>query len=215
MTGGFGEATCEACHDGNPINEPGGSLLLDGIPSSYTPSSRYVITVKLARPALAKAGFEIASRFANGEAKGQQAGIWQPTDDRTQLASSPDGTVSYAEQTLKGAGVDPPGAAEWIINWTAPASAAAPIIFNVAANASDDNTSPIGDFIYVAEITSRPPPPSLDVARKSEVGPGGARAAFRPVIQRPGSEPNGRRAALRRSSFLRASGKRMRNPEEL
>jgi hypothetical protein len=53
MTGGFGEATCEACHDGNPINEPGGSLLLDGIPSSYTPSSRYVITVKLARPALA------------------------------------------------------------------------------------------------------------------------------------------------------------------
>jgi hypothetical protein len=200
MTGGFGEATCEACHDGNPINEPGGSLLLDGIPSSYTPSSRYVITVKLARPALAKAGFEIASRFANGEAKGQQAGIWQPTDDRTQLASSPDGTVSYAEQTLKGAGVDPPGAAEWIINWTAPASAAAPIIFNVAANASDDNTSPIGDFIYVAEITSRP---------------GGAQAAFRPVIQRPGSEPNGRRAALRRSSFLRASGKRMRNPEEL
>ena len=50
VTGGFGEQSCHLCHLDNPINAPGGSVKLEGIPSSFEPGRTYSITVTISRP---------------------------------------------------------------------------------------------------------------------------------------------------------------------
>ena len=60
VTGGFGEPTCHACHFDHPINAPGGSLRLGGLPESYTAGVRYSIRVGLTRRGTQRAGFQIA-----------------------------------------------------------------------------------------------------------------------------------------------------------
>jgi hypothetical protein len=62
--------------------------------------------------------------------------------------------LQFAQHTTAGTIAQPPGALRWALEWTAPQAAPAPVQFNVAANASNDDASPLGDFIYVAEITS-------------------------------------------------------------
>jgi hypothetical protein len=44
----------------------------------------------------------------------------------------------------------------WTVNWTAP-SGDAPVQFNVAANAPNDDDSPLGDYIYLKVVRSAPP----------------------------------------------------------
>jgi hypothetical protein len=44
----------------------------------------------------------------------------------------------------------------WTIEWTAPAGATAPVQFNVAANASNNDDSPLGDYIYLKSVRSQP-----------------------------------------------------------
>ena len=41
----------------------------------------------------------------------------------------------------------------WTFAWVAPAVAAAPVVFHIAANAADDDASPLGDVIHVASTT--------------------------------------------------------------
>src|SRR5437764_7844518 len=49
VTGGFGEQTCHLCHLDNPVNAPGGSVQLDGIPPVFTAGKTYPITVTISR----------------------------------------------------------------------------------------------------------------------------------------------------------------------
>jgi hypothetical protein len=42
------------------------------------------------------------------------------------------------------------------MEWTAPAAAAGVVQFNVAANASNNDDSPLGDYIYVKTVRSSP-----------------------------------------------------------
>ncbi len=123
MAGGLGERTCLLCHRGNAVNDPAGSLQLGGIPPSYSPGRTYVVTITLTRSDLAKAGFQIASRFAEGADQGKEAGTWEPGDERTKVVPSADGETHYAEHTRSGTAVSPPGTARWSVRWTAPASA--------------------------------------------------------------------------------------------
>ena len=69
-TGGFGEPTCQACHADNPLNAPGGSLALRGLPAVYAPATAYRVTITLRRPGLGRAGFQLAARFATGDQAG-------------------------------------------------------------------------------------------------------------------------------------------------
>src|SRR5712671_1121349 len=80
VTGGFGEQSCHLCHLDNPINAPGGSVGLDGVPASFVPGRTYPITITISRDGLRRGGFEIAARFATGRQKGKQAGTWSPKD---------------------------------------------------------------------------------------------------------------------------------------
>jgi len=157
VTGGFGEQSCHLCHLDNPINAPGGSLELGGVPLEYAPGQSYAITVKVSREDVRRAGFEISARFASGRQKGRQAGTWRVHDGRAQLIpGAVDKSLTFVQHNLAGSRTATPGSNGWMIEWTAPAPTAAPVQFNVAANASNNDDSPLGDYIYLTSAWSRP-----------------------------------------------------------
>src|SRR5439155_190919 len=61
VTGGFGEQSCHLCHNDNPTNAPGGTLMMTGVPPAYVAGETYAITVSLAREGMRRGGFEIAA----------------------------------------------------------------------------------------------------------------------------------------------------------
>src|SRR5437867_12135250 len=73
VTGGFGEQSCHLCHLDNPVNAPGGSVALEGVPASFAQGQTYPITVTISREGMRRGGFEIAARFASGRQRGRQA----------------------------------------------------------------------------------------------------------------------------------------------
>ena len=148
MTGGFGEPTCLKCHNDNGINDASGKLNLSGIPEVYAPGQDYTITVTLARPELARAGFQLAARFDQGSSAGMSAGVLRASDARTQLIEGAGRRVIYIEHTLAGSKVERVGTAEWTFGWTAPETGGS-VIFHAAGNASNDDRSALGDFIYM------------------------------------------------------------------
>jgi hypothetical protein len=156
MTGGFGEPSCHSCHLDNPINAPGGTLTLEGIPSKYTPDGTYTLTIRIAREGLRRGGFEIGARFAGGRVRAKQAGAWRVLDGRAQLQFSRDRRVQFAQHTTPGTLATTRGTLAWTMEWTAPTRAVGSVQFNVAANASNDDASPLGDFIYLTEQVSTP-----------------------------------------------------------
>ena len=157
VTGGFGEQSCHLCHLDNPINAPGGSVTLTGVPSSFAAGQTYPITITISRDGLRRGGFEIAARFASGKQKGKQAGVWKPLDARVQLIpGAVDRVLTFVQHNLAGSRVAATGANSWTIDWTAPPSPAAPVQFNVAANASNNDDSPLGDYIYLKMVRSSP-----------------------------------------------------------
>jgi len=157
VTGGFGEQSCHLCHLDNRINAPGGAVTLDGIPPAFAPGGTYPITVTVKREGLRRGGFEIAARFASGKQKGRQAGSWKPLDARVQLIpGAVDKVLTFVQHNLAGSRVAETGANTWTIEWTAPSDATAPVQFNVAANASNNDDSPLGDYIYLKMIRSTP-----------------------------------------------------------
>lgn len=150
VTGGFGEQSCHLCHLDNAVNDREGEVTLSGVPASYVPGERYPITVTLRREGLRRGGFEIAARFASGRNKGKQAGNWTPQDARVQLIpGAVDKALTFVQHNLMGSRVSETGAATWTVEWTAPPAAAGPVQFNVAANASNNDDSPLGDYIYL------------------------------------------------------------------
>jgi hypothetical protein len=160
LTGGFGEQTCLACHFDNQPNDPGGSLRLEGIPKSYIAGREYDITIILKRSGLKRGGFELSARIAEGASAGQQAGGLRPSDARTRTiygTDRPVQNIQYIQHTKAGSEARNLGESRWIVRWTAPHPAAGAVTFNAAANASDADASPLGDYIYFTErVSSRP-----------------------------------------------------------
>jgi len=157
VTGGFGEPTCHLCHLDNPLNATGGGVALEGIPAQFTPGRSYPITVTISRPGLRRGGFEIGARFAGGRQKGRQAGSWQLRDTRAQLIpGAVDKALTFVQHNQAGSRAPDRGANAWTIEWTAPEENHGPVQFNVAANASNNDDSPLGDYIYTKAIRSAP-----------------------------------------------------------
>ena len=157
VTGGFGEQSCHLCHLDNPVNAPGGAVSLEGVPSAYAAGQTYEVTVTISRDGLRRGGFEIAARFASGRQRGKQAGIWKPVDNRVQLIpGAVDKVLTFVQHNLAGSRVPATGANKWTVEWTAPESATAPVQFNVAANASNNDDSPLGDYIYLKSVRVAP-----------------------------------------------------------
>lgn len=139
MAGGSGANTCHMCHSDNPLNAPGGSLVVKGLPETYQPGTSYPVTLTVSRPDLRVGGFQLVARFADG----RPAGEWKVADDRARVV------MGFVQHTEHGAAAPSPGANTWTMEWTAPSSGE--VLFNAAANASNDDASALGDYIYTAE----------------------------------------------------------------
>lgn len=153
-TGGFGEPSCQACHFGGALNEPGGSLTIEGMPEVYRAGQSYRLMVQLTKPAMARGGFQLAARFADG----RQAGILEPVDDRVNVIQEDSSAVLYAQHTPKGTALTAPDTARWVFTWTPPQGDTISVLFHAAANAANDDASAFGDFIYTVEVQSRNSP---------------------------------------------------------
>jgi hypothetical protein len=156
-TGGFGEATCHACHFDGELNAEGGGVTLEGIPAAYRPGERYRITVALRRGEMKRGGFQLAARFAEGPSARRQAGSLRAPDERVKVTEGTTGGVQYASQTRPGIQLTEAGRIAWTVEWTAPATAAGPVVFHVAANSANGDESQFGDFVYTATRSARAP----------------------------------------------------------
>jgi hypothetical protein len=153
FSGGFGEESCHACHFHADLNAGPGRLSLAGVPARFAPGERYTLTIVLAQPAMKLGGFQLTARFKDG---GAQAGTLAPDpDDRERVSVELQSGIQYAGHRLPGAEMVAPGTASWSLLWTAPPDGA-PVVFNVAANATDGDESVRGDFVYVTTAETAP-----------------------------------------------------------
>lgn len=148
-TGAFGEPDCTVCHLTAPLNAGSGTVTIDGVPSEYEAGAVHSVTITLTQQQLAAAGFQLTARFADGS----QAGTLAPrAADSLRTEVTTRARVQYIHHVYDGTLPVAPDTARWTLLWTAPDSGA--VVFNVAANAADDDFSPLGDFIYSASMRS-------------------------------------------------------------
>ena len=166
-TGGFGEPTCAACHRGAPLDDATGTLTL-AAPARYAAGEEHVLEVRLARAGMERGGFQLSARFAEGALAGRQAGVLTvlpEADPGAQRGAKPPVQVlaahdiAFASHTAAGAALASGGEVRWRVRWRAPAKAAGPVAFHVAANAGNHDDSELGDFVYLASAISRPRSP--------------------------------------------------------
>lgn len=148
-TGGFGEPTCQLCHNEFGLNFPGGRLELSGLPAAYEPGRTYRVVVALHSEDMVVAGFQLAARFADG----RPAGILASADARSSVTDSTG--VPYARQAQGGAVPESPRLARWTLEWTAP-TAGGEVRVHAAANSGNGDNSPFGDLIYATERVLAP-----------------------------------------------------------
>lgn len=188
-TGGFGEPTCQRCHEFGPGN---GSFSIMGVPAQYTPGQAYPITVQIGQVGQSRWGFQLAVRF---QSDASQAGTIQVTDPTNTQILEQNG-IQYIEHTSLGTRAGTPdGPVSWTFSWVAP-SALAPVQFNAAGNAANNDGRPTGDFIYAAEVVTRPSPPTFcisgRVATQDGTGLGGVLITARgPSSEQDLTRPDG------------------------
>jgi hypothetical protein len=157
-TGGFGESTCQDCHEFGPSDN--GSFAILGVPDTYTPGQGYPIMVVLSQPGQMRWGFQLAARF---QADGSQAGNLSITDpDNTQILMNDSG-VQYVEHTSAGTYEGTAdGPVSWGFTWTAPIDPSLGTVeFDAAGNAANGDHTPSGDYIYTTNVTSGAPSAGL------------------------------------------------------
>src|SRR5215468_7566403 len=149
MNGVFGSGqTCNVsgCHTGHPVNAPGGSLSISGLPtdSGWTPGQTYPLTITITRTGQRVFGFQLS---AVSDATNQQAGTLTPGNARgkiicgggtvsrstVQVSCSTAGAIQYAEHVDARVVTN-----TYSVNWTAPSSASfGTVRFNLAGNAGN------------------------------------------------------------------------------
>ncbi len=154
-TGGFGEPTCQACHTEFDLNAPGGEVGVEGFPQFYQRGESYQLTVTVTGEGQGSAGFQLSARFAEGAARGRQAGSLMSTDLRTVVKLEERLGIEYIQHTPEGVGLDPRGRGHWTFEWRAP-ERAEPVSLHLVVNSGNGDNSPFGDIIYQMEMRSLP-----------------------------------------------------------
>lgn len=137
-----GNGTCANCH-GN-LNNGGGSVVVNGLPTSFDPAQTYSFSVTITHPTIRQRwGFAISAVNSND----QPVGSFASTNPNAALNGSP------TELTHNNA-VFSTGTSYTYSNltWTAPAtinSGDKAVTFYVVGNAANGNFSSDGDFIYL------------------------------------------------------------------
>ena len=148
FTGGFGEETCRSCHFDYDLNMDGGSLDVSGIPGSIEPGDEYEIIVTVESEQLEVGGFQMTARFDDGS----QAGEFSWSGDQLMFTPSVPDTLQYLQHSAEGTSPTEERKVQWSFTWKAPEDRDSRIIFNIAANAGNNDDSSFGDWIYAEEI---------------------------------------------------------------
>jgi hypothetical protein len=157
-TGSTAGVNCTTgCHSGNPLNNTGGSVVINGLPSSYTPGTAYNFSVVVTHGAANRIrwGFSVKAVGTNNN------------DVGTFSTTATNAAVNGAELSHFNAPFAPMGNTFTFTNlkWTAPAAPTAQeqsLTFYVAGNAANGNDDNSGDFIYTATKTVTLTPTSVN-----------------------------------------------------
>lgn len=181
------EALCTVCHNLNAPNMPGGQVEVLDLPDHYTPGQIYPLRVRLTSTANEsyperKWGFELTAVY---QANGLGAGTWIiPTagDDSLRRATYDSGSSStfktrtYISHTSPSTHKGWPSPSEWSFAWVAPPVDSGTVLFFVAGNAANGDSTSLGtdDHIYTGRDTVLAPvqvgvgfPPSRPEYRSS------------------------------------------------
>ena len=149
-TGGFGEPTCQVCHQEYGLNEGEGSLVLRGLPDRIEAGTTYQLELILSARGTDVAGFQLAARTSDG----RQAGTLSPIGPgmAVDTAEGPAGRLHYLSHTRAGTRADGQEA-HWSFSWTAPRSLPESVRFDAAANSANGDNSPFGDLVFSTSAT--------------------------------------------------------------
>ena len=133
--------SCSNCHyDYEPVNDSR-ALRIDGLPRIATPGAEYELVVRLNADDARVSGFQLLAL-----AEGRSAGYFRSDDDNVESIGS--STRSTRPETAA-------DGAAWSLTWKAPQSDNLPIVMYLAANASNDDQSPLGDTIHYRTFVVR------------------------------------------------------------
>jgi hypothetical protein len=138
---GDGEA-CHRCHfDEDPVTDSP-ALHLEGVSAPIAPGARYDLALKFEPGDAAAAGFLMIARAVistAGEDETAPLGVFEAIGEGVEAngAAVRSTTSSAADMT-------------WRAAWIAPETLDGPVVFDVVANAANDDLSPFGDVIHLA-----------------------------------------------------------------
>lgn len=142
-------ADCAVCHDG-PAGA--GFVQITGAPAIYRPSEVYDITVRIQDAAQVSAGFQISAETVAGVHSG--AFIISDSDNTQANGSYVNHTGTGVDQSFADWGTLG-NAAEYHLQWQAPATNVGAITFWAAGNAVDGNGAPNDDTVYLTNTTAQ------------------------------------------------------------
>ncbi len=151
FSGGFGEDHCQACHNSETLNAAPGTVTITA-PQRYAPGKVYPLTVTVKRPGMKIGGFMLTARFEDDSAQAGVLALGDGQQGRIKIVNDRD--VLYAYHSRAGTELTGTGVNRWTLKWTAPPGKRV-VIFNVAANAANGDSSNSGDFIYTSRSQSR------------------------------------------------------------
>ncbi len=147
--------TCTACHRTGVTPNPDalGRLTLEASP--YKPGVKQLIRVRLTHPQATKWGFQLAARLVSDETK--QAGTFTVVPNSIRVTCAPantpapcSGEAEFATQVAASTFPGQTAGAEWLVEWTPPATNVGEVIFYAAGNAANNSSTNAGDFIYTS-----------------------------------------------------------------
>ncbi len=158
-TGAISEGNCTSCHSSYSLVTSGNQWnrirMRSNIPSTgYLPDSTYTITITYAESGISKFGFQLTALDTTNAA----AGTFSTADNRTSTSStSVSGkTRYYIGQTTTGSARVATDSTAWSFKWKAPSTNVGKVKLYTTVNASNDNSSSSGDYIYKKDFTITP-----------------------------------------------------------
>lgn len=145
VSGAPGGGLCTNCHTTNPLNVAGGSVVINGLPTTFQPGQTYPFSVTISHGTADRIrwGFEINARNTANAG----IGTFTPGPNTAIVNSTPseighqNAVVTAASNSYTYTGM----------SWTAPATINAgdnQVTFYAAGNAANGNGANTGDFIY-------------------------------------------------------------------
>lgn len=163
-TGSPGETTCQSCHADFALNSGPGTISISNSGMNnwqYVPGQTYPITLTVTQVGMTKFGFGLEC-LTSANLNAGTLSIVDP--NATKLLGKLVNGVNRINATHTLNGTYNNDSQSFIVNWTAPPAGTGPVTFYFAGNATNDDLTTSGDYIYsasqqVTELLCLPPDP--------------------------------------------------------